>query len=232
MRRHTPLATAVAILLLTATAYGLNFTSRTTQVQGISVGEVVLDNQVPLRIRYSAGGLSPTERATIIARRLSDMGELRPSDINVARVGPYWAVTARGELLATADPAHALANNTTTYGLALAWRNQLRSAVSQATGIPTPPVGAGPEDDAVGFVNTAQKVVPILSVGSGLRVGAALVAGSSIQVGKVNAVAQVEGQFGDRVRVRALVPIDTENIIGSLRRVPGTAVIAVADIRL
>jgi hypothetical protein len=81
-------------------------------------------------------------------------------------------------------------------------------------------------------VTTAQKVVPILSVGTGLRVGVALVAGSSEQVAKVKVVAQIEGQFGDRVRVRALVPVSSEDVIRNIQRVPGTAVIGVADIRL
>ncbi|MBI2841810.1 MAG: hypothetical protein HYX78_00250 [Armatimonadetes bacterium] len=232
MRRYIPLAVALGILLIIAAAYALTAASRAQQIGGVSVGEVIVNDQVPLRIRYSAGGLSPAERASTVARRLNQFENLQPSEITVGMVRGQWAVLARGDLLVTADPAHAIANDTTTYGLALSWRNQLRAAVAGQQ-ITPPPAGAGPADGLpAANVRTAQKVVPILSVGSGLRVGAALVAGSSSQVGKVNAVAQLEGDFRDSVRVRALVPVDTENVIGSIRRVPGTAVIAVADVRL
>ncbi|HPP75143.1 MAG TPA: hypothetical protein PLU88_08475 [Armatimonadota bacterium] len=231
MKRYMPLAVVIVFVTLAAGVYALDFTSRVRTVDGISVGEVVLGDQVPIRIRYSAGGLGPGERAEVMANRLSQIDNLQPADITVGRVGPYWAVLARGQLIATADPMHADANRTSTYGLAIQWRNQLRTAISQQTGSPTPPLGAGSDGQAL-YPRTAQKVVPIISVGSGLRIGAAIVAGSSQQVARVNAVAQLEGQLGSRVRLRALVPIDTENIVGNLRRVPGTSVIGVADIDL
>lgn len=81
-------------------------------------------------------------------------------------------------------------------------------------------------------VDTSQKVVPIISLGSGLRVGAALVAGEDKQVEKVKAVAQLEGEIGAHLRIRALVPVETEDVIKNIRRVPGTSVIAFADVKL
>lgn len=232
MKRYIPIFIVLVTTIAVVIAYAQTFTSRTQNIGGMQVGEVVIDNQVPVRLRYSAGGLSPAERALIVARRLSQISNLAAGDITVGRVGAYWGVLARGELLITADNSHAIANNTTPYGLAVSWANQLRGAIAGSPINPTPekpvPVEASPET----IVNTSQKVVPIISVGSGIRIGAALVAGSEEQVAKVNAVAQVEGDFQDRVRLRALVPIDSENVIGNLRRVPGTAVIAVADVRL
>jgi hypothetical protein len=76
----------------------------------------------------------------------------------------------------------------------------------------------------------ARKTVPILSLGSGLRVGLAMVGGPDTQVSKVNAVAQIEGDWKG-ARIRALVPIDTEGL-KELHRVPETSVIGYADIKL
>lgn len=231
MKRLLPVS-VIFILVLATAALSIVITSRTDNIRGQQVGVVVVGNNIPLRIRYSAGDLNPRERADIVAQRLSRIDNLRPSDITIGRVEGYWGVLVRGNLLITADASHARANRMTTRGLATAWGNQLRSAISEETGIPVPsnsvPIGRGPGE----IVNTAQKVVPILSVGSGLRVGVALVGGSSEQVDKVKAVAQLEGEFADRVRARVLVPIYTENIVSNIRRVPGTAVIGVANIKL
>jgi len=232
MRRFIPLFIVLAIAIITVIAYAQTITSRTQNIGGIQVGEIVVNDQVPVRLRYSAGGLSPAERASIVARRLSQISNLTANDITVGRVGAYWGVMARGELLITADNSHAIANNTTPYGLAVLWANQLRGAIASTPVTPTPETPTPTDAGSESIVNTSQKVVPIISVGSGVRIGAALVAGSEEQVAKVNAVAQIEGVFQDRVRLKALVPIDTENVIGNLRRVPGTAVIAVADVRL
>lgn len=77
------------------------------------------------------------------------------------------------------------------------------------------------------------KVVPIVSIGSGTRIGAAQVAGpkgSSIESTK--AVAQIEATFMGRLRVEILVPIDSENPIQRFRRVQGVGVSAVIDFKL
>ncbi|MEN6371486.1 MAG: hypothetical protein ABFD64_05675 [Armatimonadota bacterium] len=232
MKRYMPIITALALLAIATSAYGITFSSRTENIGGIQIGDVVVDNQVPIRLRFSAGGLSPAERASLVAQRLSQMSNLSPSEISAGRIGSYWGVIARGEMLITADSAHAAANNTTPSGLASAWASQLRKAMTGAPVATTPPTTPVPTGSGPSEVKTAQKVVPIISVGSGLRVGAALVSGSAEQVAKVTAVAQVEGQFGNKVRLRGLVPIETEKVIGNLKRVPGTAVIAVADLKL
>ncbi len=81
--------------------------------------------------------------------------------------------------------------------------------------------------------NFATKVVPIISVGKGAHVGAAQVMGKPELVQKVQAVAQVEGDFmGREVRVRGLIPISTKNPGRNLDRVEGVGVSAIIDIRL
>lgn len=76
------------------------------------------------------------------------------------------------------------------------------------------------------------KVVPIVSVGNGAHIGAAQVGGTTkASVDKTKAVAQLEGDF-NRIRARALIPIDSENPIQQFRRVQGVGVTAIIDVKL
>lgn len=100
---------------------------------------------------------------------------------------------------------------------------------------------AGPLND---FINTITfnkgakveghtKVVPIVSFGSGTRIGAAQVAGPrGDAVERTKAVAQLETRFQDRLRVKILVPIDSENPLQRFNRVQGVGVSAIIDVRL
>lgn len=60
------------------------------------------------------------------------------------------------------------------------------------------------------------KVVPIVSVSIGINtsgsaaIGAAQVQGPQAALDKVQAVAQIEGTFSDQVRVKALIPVDSQ----------------------
>ncbi len=76
------------------------------------------------------------------------------------------------------------------------------------------------------------KVVPIVSVGSGTRIGAAQVGGvTKAAVDKVKAVGQLEGEFS-RIRAQALIPIDSENPLKQFKRVQGVGVTAIIDVKL
>ena len=89
---------------------------------------------------------------------------------------------------------------------------------------------AGPLND---FINTVTfnkgakveghtKVVPIVSLGSGTRIGAAQVAGPRGEaIQKTKAVAQLEVTFRDRLRTKILIPIDSENPVKQFKRVQG-----------
>lgn len=77
------------------------------------------------------------------------------------------------------------------------------------------------------------KVVPIVSLGSGARIGAAQVAGPKQNgVNRVKAVAALEADYKDRVRVKILIPVDSENPIQRFVRVQGVGVSAVIDFKL
>ena len=77
----------------------------------------------------------------------------------------------------------------------------------------------------------ATKVVPIISAGKGVHIGAVQVTGPVASVNRVKAVAQVEGSFS-RARVRVLIPVDTVNPVASPSRVQGVGVSALVDLRL
>lgn len=77
------------------------------------------------------------------------------------------------------------------------------------------------------------KVVPIISIGQSGYVGAAQVSGPALQVERVKAVAQLEGNFsGKTFRVKALVPVESKNITQDIKRVSGVGVSAVIDVKL
>ena len=77
------------------------------------------------------------------------------------------------------------------------------------------------------------KVVPIISIGQGSYVGAVQVSGPATQVEKVKAVAQLEANMsGKTFRIRALVPIESKDIVKDLKRVTGVGVTAIVDVRL
>lgn len=78
----------------------------------------------------------------------------------------------------------------------------------------------------------SKKIVPIISVGQGLHIGAAEVVGPKSKVKECKAVAQLEADFTklSGTRIKALVPISTENVVGNLKRVNQVAVSMYGDV--
>ena len=71
----------------------------------------------------------------------------------------------------------------------------------------------------------ATKVVPIVSIGNGSRVGAAQVTGPTAEV------EQVEGSFNNIARVKGLVPVNSANPVGA-SRIQGVGVSAIIDLKI
>ncbi|MBN2081741.1 hypothetical protein JW859_05965 [bacterium] len=81
-------------------------------------------------------------------------------------------------------------------------------------------------------VDATTKVVPIISVLGNKHIGAAQVVGPEEAVNKVEAVAQLEQSFMNKLfRLRALVPIEGDDV-DNLHRVKGVAVSAMIDVKL
>lgn len=77
------------------------------------------------------------------------------------------------------------------------------------------------------------KVVPILSVGNkGNAIGIAQVMGPPQAVDRVVAVAQPEFKFLGELRLRALIPVSSKNVIENIRAVDEVGVSGIIDIRL
>lgn len=85
--------------------------------------------------------------------------------------------------------------------------------------------GFDPYDDPA----LKKKIVPIITVGSSLNIGAAQVAGAERDVNRCKAVAQIETDYKDVARIKILVPIQSEKVVKNIDRVPGVSVTAVAD---
>jgi hypothetical protein len=89
-----------------------------------------------------------------------------------------------------------------------------------------------------GHTDTASqttKVVPILSIGVGKSsaIGAAQVTGSRAQVAKVEAVAAPETDlFGKEIRIRALIPVSSKDIVRDIKKVEGVGVSGIVDLKL
>jgi len=79
----------------------------------------------------------------------------------------------------------------------------------------------------------ATKVVPIISVLSGVSVGAAQVTGDKSKVDKVKACLEIEANetFGSPVTIRCVVPVD-KKAVSNVSRVEGVGVSALIDIKL
>jgi len=79
------------------------------------------------------------------------------------------------------------------------------------------------------------KVVPIISAGINSRkaIGAAQVMGPKSQVDRVKAVAQLDQDlFGKEVKIRAMIPIETKEIVRDIKRVEGVGISGIVDLKL
>ena len=76
------------------------------------------------------------------------------------------------------------------------------------------------------------KVVPILSLGSNTRIGAAQIgANTQDAMERTQAVGQLEVEFSG-IRISILIPIDSLNPLQQFRRVQGVGVTAIVDVKL
>ena len=196
-------------------------TSRERTLAGKAEGEVLIGDSVVTRIRSSAGGMTAPQRAVAVAHRLDKAlsdGNPVPADMRVARLNGEYVVMAGDQLVITADSYHAAQNHTTPKQLATIWRNNLTQAVSSR-------VASYRAEQA----RPISRICPIVSVGSGVRVGVANVTGPASAVHQAAFVGQLETTFQKVVRIRIFVPIKAKN---GVDRVPQVNVNAYGDMKL
>ncbi len=95
-------------------------------------GEVIIGDQVVLRIRADAGGYSVQKRVDTIYDRLNPLlgyDEFVPEKMVVARFGSDATVSYDGRLIVTVDPETAKLNGFSTLRLAEIWAANLREAI-------------------------------------------------------------------------------------------------------
>jgi hypothetical protein len=216
--------------------------SRSRVIGGRDVGEVLINGKPVFRIRTGAGGMTAPQRADAVAARLSEMvdsGRLSADDIRLDYMNGQRVLTANGDLLITADEYHAEANHTTPTRLASMWRGNIVTALggTLASNPGGRPGGFGGASGTVGALEDVgpalrTKYVPILSAGTGVRLGMAQVTGPERNVDTVKGVAEIEADWKGQARARLYVPISDLNVTRGIHRVPRVGVSGLADVRL
>lgn len=96
------------------------------------LGEILVNEQVVMRIRGEKGGYSIPERTKIIFQRVQDIlqGELDPAQIQPEMIsGDLWVVKSEDALIGTVDEESAEQNSTSLAELSFIWANNFRSAL-------------------------------------------------------------------------------------------------------
>jgi hypothetical protein len=198
--------------------------------------DVLINGLFALRIPAPAGGMSPMERARIVAARLNQAFEQGMSweDMRVSQIGGLWSVAIDSTLIATADVRSAQAYHMQTGALASRWARQTVVALGgkpsmiamQLQPIPTKVAGARAELP-MSWAVSPTKTLPLLDASNGNRLGDVTVGGPSNRLESVNAVAMFEYTQDDTI-IRVFVPISGASITDQLMRVNGVGLVSIA----
>lgn len=120
----------------------IKVTVRESIIKGTSVGEVMFDDKVIIRLSKSAGGYSPYERAKIVSQRLTKLieGKVTIEDFKIERVDKSTVITAKGKGIVSTD-LDAPLNNTTPEKLAQLWLTNIKSAFKNVSVVKSSPQG-------------------------------------------------------------------------------------------
>lgn len=204
-------------------------------------GAIRVGEEVVLEIQTVAGGLTGYERALIVSKRLNDAlaAGIKPNQIHSAQTAGMYVVQAGPTTLITVTNPEAERQKTTPAQLAALWAQSLARALGGEPGpavVPTTTPGETEttplETDWTPPEPYKDKLVPIISVLQGIKVGVARVNGPTSKVDQVQAVAQLETDFRKVLTINIYVPISTEVPGQKLARVQGVGLTGVADIRI
>lgn len=98
-------------------------------------GEVIIGQQVVLRIRYPAGGMSIEKRAEAVTLRINKylgVDPFDPSMVRVAKVNKEYCVMIGNDVIITVDEKTAKYNKTTPEKLAEIWATNIRTIIPKA----------------------------------------------------------------------------------------------------
>jgi hypothetical protein len=221
VRAATPTPTAAAASSTTTLP---TIIAQATVVNGLRVGQVLVGNTVALRLYDTVAGISPGDRASIVATRLQDQLRLGYGwqDVKTGTQDGEAVLLMGDNVLVTADRQYAASQGVTPGRLVGNWRDALQSTLRGA-GVVASRVADGSESWPA-WTNPKTKIVPVLAAGTpGVSLGAAQVTGPSDRVDNVKAVLQLSLEFQKTARVYVYVPSSS---ITGLSRVQGTAVSA------
>ena len=105
----------------------------------VKEGDVVIAQEVVLRIRFPAGGMSVKERADRVTERINELlgtKPFSPSDVTVAVRNKEYVVLVGDNLIITADKQTAEFNKATPEQLAKMWAENLRRVIPKAKAEP------------------------------------------------------------------------------------------------
>ena len=103
-------------------------------------GDVIIGQEVVLRIRFPAGGFTVKERADLVTVRINNLlgtEEFDPSDVTVGVRNKEYVVLVGDNLIITADKRTAEFNQATPEQLANMWAANLRRVIPQAKALGT-----------------------------------------------------------------------------------------------
>ncbi|MDI6826968.1 MAG: hypothetical protein QME62_00630, partial [Armatimonadota bacterium] len=195
--------------------------------------DIFVDGRFAMRIPAPAGGMSPMQRANIVAERLRNAlsaGE-KWDNARVAQVDGNWVVALGDHVIATADTRSARAFNRSPAGLASLWA---RTTVVALGGRPStiamqlqPPrvEVAGAREEIVMWQNSPTKTLPLLDSKTGNTLGSIIVAGPQSRLDLANSVV-FYSSTSDNAVVWTFVPI-TSTTTGTLMRVSGVGILSV-----
>ncbi len=216
-------------------------------VEGEERGTVRIGEQDVLEIQTVAGGLTGYERTLIVAKRLNDAlaAGVRADQIRATQVQGMTVLKAGEVVLITVTAAEAERQKMTESQLAKAWAASIAAALGGTPAVPSPTTTTAPtttttppegdEYDYSGWTPPEpykDKIVPIVSVLEGVKIGVARVNGPTSKVDLVQAVAQLETDYKKVLSINLYVPISTEVPGSKLARVQGVGVTGLADIRI
>ncbi len=190
------------------------------------VGELLINDEVVLRLYASTKELTSYERAVVVAERLKlqmvprDEIEIAAGLRNQAHVVLINEAALVTPLQEDLPEGMSLREGAEMWAEWLAEALGLEPVAREAPELWQP---VEPYED---------KIVPIVSLGSGKRIGGARVNGPESAVRQVQAVVQIEARMLQYFQVQVYVPISTQVPGKTLDRVQGVAVTAVGDLRL
>lgn len=251
MRRSRRIAFPILALILLAGVVAVcqaqtSHTLRATVQRGPVVrpgypqsADIYVDGRFAMRIPASAGGLSPMQRAQIISNRLNEAFDAGMSweNMRVSQANGLWSVMIDSMLIATADLNSARAFGIQTGELASRWGRQTvvamggqpRMIASQLQPV-TQAVAGAVQEIGVEWVTSPTKTVPLLNMATGDRMGDAMIAGTTANLNRANAVVMHESTL-DRTVIRTLIPITGTSTTGTLRRATGVGIVGLpADV--